>query len=50
MPVSTALVVAFAQLGQPLRVQGGLAAGLGGLHFGVGLGQGGGDFAGPRRL
>src|SRR5439155_7431792 len=36
-------VVAFAQRSQPVRVQGGLAAGLGGLNLGVGLGQGAGD-------
>jgi hypothetical protein len=34
------LVVAFTQLGQPVRVQGGLATGLGGLDGGVGVGQG----------
>jgi hypothetical protein len=36
-------VVAFARFGQPVRVQGGFAAGLGGLDLGVGVGQRGGD-------
>src|SRR6266487_2797923 len=44
------LVVALTQCGQPVRVQGGLAASLGGFDLGVGPGQGGGGLAGPGRL
>src|SRR5258706_9670347 len=41
------VVVAVTKLGQPVRVQGGLVTGPGGLDLGVGVGQRRGDLPGP---
>src|SRR6266498_4546468 len=49
-PVLHGGVVSAAQVGQPVRVQRLVTAGLGGLHLGVCVSQGGGDLAGPPGL